>query len=156
MPNEFDAGTLGLAQNYLSAITYNKFPVIEHRRLRPIRVPSLGDRSPTDLTWYSHSVNVSLSRLWGRHTLKFGGDYRQIGAQSFSRGQPAGSFYTKNFTRGPNPNIAGRRRATRSRAICSAYPNSGSITVGTPADFYVNYVAGYAQDDFRVTSAADA
>jgi hypothetical protein len=152
VPNGFDAGTLGFAQNYLSAITYNKFPVMNidgYGRSASV----FGDRSPTDLTWYSQGANASLSHLWGRHTLKLGGDFRRIGAQSFSRGQPAGSFsFTKNFTQGPNPNIAGTTAGDAFASYLLGYPASGSITVGTPADFYVNYFAGYAQDDFRVSS----
>ena len=40
----------------------------------------------TDSSFYSHSANVSLSRLAGRHTVKVGGDYRLIGMQRLRPG----------------------------------------------------------------------
>ena len=90
----------------------------------------------------------------GRHTVKAGADYRLIGADFYAYGQSSGSFsFTRGFTQGPNPNVRRRPRATRSPASCSAIPSSGDITVGTPNSFYVHYMAGYAQDDFRVTNA---
>jgi hypothetical protein len=152
VPNAFDPASLGFSPNFINAITYDKFPSILIQGYGSVNFDTFGDRSPQDTTYYSHNLNASVSRFFGSHTLKFGGDYRLIGMKLFARGQPSGNFdFTPAFTRGPNPLVGG----TTAHALASfllGYPATGDITVGTPNDFYIHYLAGYAQDDYRITS----
>ena len=46
--------------------------------------------------------------------------------------------------------------APASPPCCSAYPTGGSMTVGTNFYNYVRYYGIFVQDDFRITSQADA
>ena len=149
---EVRPATLGFSQNFLSAIPFNKFPVFGIGGYGTVNFDTFGDRDPQDTTFYGHSVNASVSKLLGRHTLKGGFDFRIIGMSLFARGQPSGRFFfDSGFTRGPSPLHSGDNPHALASFLLG-FPSSGDITIGTPNDFYINYYAGYAQDDFRVNS----
>ena len=46
-----------------------------------------GERPINNLTYYSWDANASMSKLIGRHTVKFGASYRKIGAENFNPSQ---------------------------------------------------------------------
>ena len=79
----------------------------------------LGDRALTDITYFSHGANGSVSRLMGRHTLKAGADYRILGIDALSYGQTAGSFTFNGQFTGSNANnpSATSRSLSRSSAL---------------------------------------
>jgi hypothetical protein len=152
IPNEFDPATLGFSQNFLGAIPFKKFPVFSIGGYGTSNFDTFGDRDPQDTTYYGHSVNASISKLLGRHTLKGGFDFRVIGMKLFARGQPSGRFFFNGgFTTGPIAQEGGNNQNALASFLLG-FPSSGDITIGTPNNFYINYYAGYAQDDFRVNS----
>ena len=66
----------------------------------------------------------------------------------------AGTFnFTQAFTQGPNPNTASTAAGDAIASFLLGYPASGSVQVATPGHFFVDYYAGYIQDDYRVSSA---
>lgn len=153
---DFDPATLGFNPAFSSAIQTKKFPIVnitDYYQLGAI------DPSPRNL--YSWSANGTVSKLVGRHTFKGGVDYRTIGidTQSFSGG--AGVFnFDRRYT-GANPNANGVNGASPSgNALASlllGYPTGDSgnlsrILVSEPANYFLHYVGGYFQDDFRVSS----
>ena len=156
VPNAFDPATLNFSPAFTDLIPFKKFPSINIAGYGSVNFDTFGDRDPQDTTYYSHNFNASVTRSVGSHTLKAGGEYRLIGMELVARGQPSGDFeFTSGFTRGPNPLVGG----TTAHALASfllGYPASGSIVVGAPNDFYIRYYAGYAQDDYRVTSKLTA
>jgi trimeric autotransporter adhesin len=150
IPNPFDPSTLGFSQDFLDAITYNKFPVFGISGYGTSNFDTFGDRSPQDTTFYGHNFNASVSKLLGRHTLKGGFDFRVIGMKLFARGQPSGRFFfDADFTRGPD--AQGGLGGSSLASFLLGYPASGDVTIGSPNNFYINYYGGYAQDDFRIT-----
>src|SRR5215813_3662148 len=152
IPNQFDPSTLGFSQNFLSAIPFKKFPVFGISGYGTVNFDTFGDRSPQDTTFYGHSVNASVSKLLGRHTLKGGFDFRVIGMKLFARGQPSGQFFfDSGFTRGPTPLTGGALQNSLARCLLGV-PSSGDITMGAPNNFFINYYAGYFHDDFRVNT----
>jgi hypothetical protein len=152
IPNKSDPATLGFSQSFLSAIPYKKFPVFGISGYGTDNFDTFGDRDPQDTTFYGHSVNASVSKLVGSHTLKGGFDFRVIGMKLFARGQPSGRFFfDSGFTKGPDA-VGGATVLQHSLAsFLLGYPSSGDITIGSPNNFFINYYAGYFQDDFRVT-----
>ena len=64
--------------------------------------------------WYSWSANGTLSRLFGRHTLKAGADYRLIGIQTQSFAGGAGDFRFDRFYTSSNPLTNGTSGTTPS------------------------------------------
>ena len=93
----------------------------------------------------------------GRHTLKFGGDYRQIGVDALLSGQTSGDyFFDRQFTQGPNPLVAGTNAGSRLASLLLGVPvrrsgfgehDSGHDAAGACSSATTR---GYAQDDFRV------
>ena len=118
----------------------------QHHRLQRPRATAARART----THVTQTANASVSQLKGSHTIKFGGEYRRIGADVRSFSSSAGTYsFTQAFTRADADGVAA---ATRSPASCSATPASGSIVYATPAEYLVDYYAAYAQDEWRVSS----
>jgi hypothetical protein len=151
VPLDFDLASLGFSPSYVSLVPRQKFPRITidgYGRSGTVT----GDRSPQDTTFYGQNANVSFTRFVGSHEIKTGGDYRLIGMKLFAQGQSSGVFnFTKGFTQGPNPLTASATAGDAFASFLLGFPASGSITVATPNDFFINYYAAYAQDNWRVT-----
>ena len=152
VPEAFDPATLGFSQAFVNAVLFKKFPSISVQGYDQNRFNMFGDRDPQDTTYYGHNVNASMSKLFGRHTLKFGGDFRIIGMKLFARGQPSGFFsFTRGFTQGPDPNSGAANTGDAIASLLLGFPASGNVPIATPNNFYINYYGGYVQDDFRIS-----
>lgn len=89
--------------------------------------------------YYQYGTNGTLSKLAGRHSYKFGGDYRRLGVKSLNYGASTGSY---TFT--------GTYSGNALADLLLGYPQSGNIPLNGQLDGFVDYVAGYAQDDWRI------
>ena len=140
----FDAATLGFPSTLVDAMTFNTFPNVSITGYN-----GLGNNGPSRNTHMVQTVNASVSRLMGSHTLKFGGEYRRMGADVRSFSSSAGSYnFTQSFT-------AAAPTASGGDAFASfllGYPASGSIVYASPAEYLVDYYAGFVQDEFRAGS----
>ena len=154
---DFDPATLGFASAFSNAIQTKKFPIVNLNS----DYYQLGAIDPTDRNWYSWSANGTVSKLVGRHTFKAGVDYRNIGNETQSYSGGAGNFnFDRRYTSAV-PTANGVNGATPSgNALASlllGYPsgdpgNLSRILVSEPANYFVNYLGGYIQDDFRISS----
>ena len=84
----FDPATLGFSPNFISLIpsdpNAHKFPGGDIEGYDQAAGQTFGAITPNALNYYSSSVNGTFSRFVGTHTIKFGGDYRKVGADFFS------------------------------------------------------------------------
>ena len=141
---EFDAATLGLPSALVDAMTFNTFPNVSVTGYN-----GLGNNGPNRTTHRTQTANAALSWLNGSHTIKFGGEYRRIGAGTRSFSASAGTYsFTQSFT-APTPTASG---GDAFASFLLGYPASGSIVHATPATYAVDYYAGYLQDEFRASS----
>jgi hypothetical protein len=150
---EFDPSRLGFDETYLRAMQVKKFPIGSIADYE-----SFGAVDATPRIWDSWSVNGAWSRLVGRHTAKFGFDFRLLGVatQSFSGG--AGDLRFDRFYTSANPLANGT--STSGNALASfllGYPsgdpgNQSRLSVSSPLNAFVKYYGLYAQDDFRASS----
>ena len=150
-PAPFDPAALGFDPAYLNRVPLRKFPgigVAEYGRGGSL----VGDRSQEKATYYSHDVSASLSRLVGRHTLKFGGDYRLTGVRFHNLGGTGSFSFQRDFTLGPDPNAPAAATGDALATFLLGYPSSGGITIGSPIDVSLRYWSGFVQDELRVTS----
>ena len=146
-----DAGSLGLPASYVSALRYNTFPRITVNGYGG--TPLLGYTGPSQAMYISQNANATVSKFIGHHTTKIGVEYRRIGADVLVYGNSAGNFsFTNGFTQGPNPNTGSATGGDAFASFLLGYPASGDIAVATPGHYFLNYYAGYVQDDFRATS----
>ena len=138
----FDAASLGLPAALVSAMTFNTFP-----NMTITGYNGVGNNGPTKATHTTQTANASVSRFMGSHTLKFGAEYRRIGASVMAYSSSAGAYtFTQAFT-AANPTAAG---GDAFASFLLGYPSSGSIVSATPAQYLIDYYAGYVQDEFRV------
>src|SRR5260370_35170202 len=98
-----------------------------------------GERPINNITYYSWDANTSISKLWGRHTAKFGASYRKIGVKNLNPGQSSGSFFFDGQFTSADPLQADDRDPYALAAFLLGYPSSGSIPVSAPINAYINY-----------------
>ncbi len=148
----FDPGTLGFAPSFVSQVPEKKFPYFAIGTYgTDYNGYMFGERPINNLTYYSWDANASMSKLIGRHTVKFGASYRKIGAENFNPSQSSGRyFYDGLFTSADYLNPTNDNPHSLASFLLG-YPSEDSfITVASPTNAYINYYAGYIQDDFRV------
>jgi hypothetical protein len=116
-------------------------------------MPTLGS-TRTFTAETQHSVMVALTKIMGRHSLKFGVDYRLHRWNQNAPGSAApGNFsYNNTFTRSdPFTNSTGNTSGTSMASLLLGVPASGSLGYTSPLSLQNHYFAGYIQEDFRVT-----
>ncbi|MGE3956988.1 MAG: carboxypeptidase regulatory-like domain-containing protein [Vicinamibacterales bacterium] len=136
LPEAFDAG--GLFNN--AALTgqmsdLNRFPTMSFQNV----YKGTGWTNRQDNRYYQWGFNGVMARLAGTHNLKFGGDFRRIGAKSLNYGPSTGTF---TFT--------GTYSGNQIADLLLGYPQSGNVPLNQQLNGYVDYYAGFAQDDWRV------
>jgi hypothetical protein len=159
LTQEFDPASLGFNSAFVNAMAVKKFPVARIEGYGESGVStSIGALPPVDRRWWSWSVNGSYSRFVGAHTLKGGADFRRAGLDGYRPGQASGDFrFDRRFT-SSNPFSNGT--ATSGNAFASfllGFPTAASdnlsfVPIAAPLQVFENYIAGYFQDDWRITS----
>ena len=147
---DFDPSQLGFSSAFLNAQQVSKFP-----RGTVADYEGFGAVDPTPRIWDTWSVNSTVSRLVGRHTLKAGAELRVLGVdtQPFTGG--SGDLRFDRFYTSANPLANGT--ATSGNAIASlllGYPsgdpgNQSQISISSPFSAFVKYYGAFVQDDFR-------
>ena len=149
----FDPGTLGFSPSFVSEVPIKKFPYFGIGAYgTDYNGYMFGERPINNRKYYSWDANASVSKLWGRHTAKFGASYRKIGLETLPAGQSSGRFFFDGQFTSADPVNPTNTDPYALAAFLLGYPSDGDIGVVTPTNIYINYYAGYAQDDFRVNS----
>jgi trimeric autotransporter adhesin len=158
---DFDPSSLGFSPAFTSGLQVPKFPQVrmtDYNSSDYTRVAGAID--PTDRNWHSWGVNGALTKLVGRHTLKFGADFRWIGLDFQSFEDTSGDFRFDRSTTGANPLINGVDGANPSgNAFASfllGYPSGlvgeeSRVGLSNPLQVFTKYYGFYAQDDFRAS-----
>ncbi|MDQ3685801.1 MAG: TonB-dependent receptor, partial [Acidobacteriota bacterium] len=160
----FDATSIGFAPAFSAARPISIVPRITFSDPNG-GIPEFGSRNPNSNITNSFSVPVYLTKIAGKHTFKFGGEYRR-----FQVNQSGGSFnfgggafcFTNQFTaRDPqNRNsggaafadlLLGAPTANRGFAECGGNAPVTQLENISPTTFEWGYYAAYVQDDFKVT-----
>ena len=85
-----------------------------------------GDRTPFD----SFQIFGSLTKIKGKHTLKFGADVREARESSASYGNSSGSYtFASDYTKGPLDNSTSAPLGQDLAALILGYPTSGNFQV---------------------------
>ncbi|MFN7916509.1 MAG: carboxypeptidase regulatory-like domain-containing protein [Vicinamibacterales bacterium] len=135
LPYEFDAAGLFNNPSLTSQMSdLNRFPTLSITGYK-----GAGWTNRQANGYYQYGFNGALTKLAGTHSYKFGGDYRKIGATSLNYGASTGSY---TFT--------GTYSGNALADLLLGYPQSGNVPLNVELDGYVNYLAGFAQDDWHV------
>ncbi|MEA2463139.1 MAG: hypothetical protein QOJ98_886, partial [Acidobacteriota bacterium] len=137
-------GSLGFASNYASAVAENDvFPDV-----RFDDVQDVGGWGGIPTRWKSpYSINGTLSKLMGSHSLKVGADLRRIGVATATESAMTGRFdFNRLFT--SNAGVGGHELAS----VLLGVPASGSVPANRGEyEWFTKYYGAYVQDDWRVS-----
>ncbi|HZB44998.1 MAG TPA: hypothetical protein VE360_07135, partial [Pyrinomonadaceae bacterium] len=160
----FDATSLGFSPAFSAARPISIVPRITFSDPNG-GIPEFGSRNPNSNITNTWSVPAYLTKIAGRHTFKFGGEYRR-----FQVNQSGGSFnfgggafcFTNQFTnRDPQDRnsggaafadlLLGAPTANATFTQCNGNAGVTQLENISPTTFEWAYLAGYVQDDFKVT-----
>ena len=144
----FDNSTLGFPAQFVSAIRIPMFPTI-----------TMSSYTGTSGQSYllngndSHSLLTSLTKIHGKHTFMFGTDVRLHLINFFNVQASSGTYnFTLAQTQGPNPNVASAIAGNALASFLVGAGNSGTMPIGSGNELRDWYMAGYALDNYQVTS----
>ncbi|MBI4891974.1 MAG: TonB-dependent receptor [Acidobacteria bacterium] len=143
----FAPSTLGLPKYIDTAVDFLIFPgftVTDYR--------GLGGGDYRQNAFMSYTAIGSLTKTHGKHTMKMGSEVRMLRVNT-NEGRSAGSFsFSRGMTQGPNPTQSSSAAGNGFASFLLGAGSSGSLqatykNVATQSF----YVAGYFQDDWRLT-----
>ena len=143
----FSAGidTLGFSPNYTNALSQKDvFPDV---RFDDATV-DVGGWGAIPNRWKSpYSINGSLSKLMGSHSVKVGADMRRMGVATVSDTQMGGRFDFNSLFTSRN-GVGGHELAS----VLLGVPYSGLVPFDDgPFEWFTKYYGAYVQDDWRVS-----
>lgn len=146
--------SLGFSSNYVNAI--NEAGRTMFPELLFDDIDTVGGWGGDLTRWTGrYAVNATLTKLLGSHSIKAGGDFREMGIQVTTELSPnsggrflAGSFeFNRLFT--SRSGVGGHDFAS----LLLGVPVDGSVPFNAgEGDWFTRYYGGYVQDDWRVTS----
>lgn len=138
-------GSLGFASNYVNAVAEKDvFPSLGFTD----GVQSVGGWGGGPVRWESpYSINGTLSKLMGSHSLKIGADVRKLGVDLATESAMTGSF-TFNRLFSSNLGVGGHELAS----VLLGAPAGGSVPFNRGnGNWFTTYYGAYIQDDWRVS-----
>ena len=146
----FDLTSLGLPASLANSVYYKTFPATSISNYQGLGTTSNGDLlRRADLT---HALQGSVTFLRGAHTIKTGADYRLSRYNDIQASDVTPSFsFGPNWTQ-MNSATAGATSGWALATFLLGYPTSGTYTSPTSIAIQYHYIAGYIQDDWRVTN----
>ncbi len=143
----FDPRTLGFDPSFTNDITRDKFP-----EFNAAGYPSMGHAPWNERVWGSYSMNGTVSKLAGRHSLKMGASFRRMWVNSLPWGEASGDFsFNRQFTRGPDPLSPARASGSSIAEQMLGYPSRGEAAWASNLEYSLHYFGAYIQDDVRAT-----
>ena len=142
----FDTSALGYPSNVTSLLSENAFPAVTMSGYQ-----NLGHGSASATKHVGQTANLTVSKFMGSHSIKMGGDYRRISAETAPPNTMSFAFTTA-YTQGPNPNTASAVAGDAFAGFLLGYPATGEFNTTTSGLYYLDYYSGYVQDDWRTSS----
>lgn len=145
-PQRFSGGigSLGFSSNYVNALAEKDiFPSLGFDD-----VMSVGGWGGGPVRWNSpYSINGTLSKLWGSHSLKAGADVRRLGVELATESSMGGAFsFNRLFT--SNNGAGGHELAS----VLLGVPVGGAVPFNRGFfEWFTTYYGAYLQDDWRVS-----
>ena len=142
----YDSTTLGLPA-YLSAAAPRKILP----RISFSTFTALGDTAGVEFPFDTFQIFESLTKIQGKHTLKFGFDLRQQRESQINYGYSNGTFvFGNNWTNGPLDNSPSAPIGQDFAAFLLGMPTSGQYDLNAARTNKNHYYAFFFHDDYRV------
>lgn len=141
----FDFTTLGLPASLKGSSTKNVFPRIDLSTYSDFG-DSGGDKTPFD----TFQIFESITKLTGKHSLKFGADLRKQIESSNAFGNSSGNYaFNTDWTRAAS-NAASAPIGQDLAGLLLGLPTGGNFQVNASRTNQSYYYATFLQDDWRV------
>jgi hypothetical protein len=112
----------------------------------------LGDSVGGGSTFNIYTVQSTLTKLTGRHSWRFGYDFRSYRENSFGAGHAAGRYdFGQNFTRGPLDNSTSAAVGQSLASFLLGVPTGGTIERNAARSNQTLYNGMFVHDDWKVT-----
>ena len=134
-------GIKGIAQN-------SNFPEIDMTGGDRVNFPMLGYQANDVLAGNAYQLTDSFSWLRGRHSVKFGFDYRFNGLNARNNAGPGRFNFGADVSGLPDFNQTGHPFASMLLGLV----NSASVNVDTPVGSQFHMYSAFVQDDWKVSS----
>ncbi len=113
----------------------------------------LGDSVGGGSTHNIYAVQSTLTKITGRHSLRFGYDFRSYRENGFGAGHAAGRYdFANTFTRGPLDNSAGAAVGQSLASFLLGQPTGGLIDRNAARSNQTLYHGMFFHNDWKVTS----
>jgi hypothetical protein len=150
----FNLSSLNLPGSYVAAVSpqFPAFNISDITGTAYVNGPNGGDDIAQIQPRNVFATKGSISDQIGKHSVKFGGDWRIL---DFNEGQnttASGSFaFNRGFTQGPNPSQASATSGYGVASFLLGDAASGSVNLVNPISTRGLYYAAFIQDDWKVT-----
>jgi len=142
----FDSTSLGFPAALSAAAPFRVLP-----RITFARFTGVGDSGPRSFPFDSFQIFETLTKITGKHSLKFGADLRQLRESDFNYGFSNGTFaFATDWARGPLDNAAPAPLGQDLAAFLLGLPTGGQYDIAAARTNLSNYYAFFFQDDYRV------
>ena len=143
----FDQRTLGFPDSLVRQYQIPVFPSVTVETYA-----AEGNQSYLNNGNDTHSFLASLTKVAGKHSMKFGTDVRLRRINFFNVSGAGGTYnFPRAFTNGPNPNVTSITGGNGAASLLLGY-GTGSASTQAGADLQDWYFGGYLQDDWKVTN----
>lgn len=141
----FNVGSLGFPSSFVSQIQAPIFPAFNFSTLTSLAPGGVGQT-----IFHSKNFLVGVSKFLGRHSVKFGFDYRRINNDGISFPNTSFSF-DNSFTRASQVPTAANGADLASMLL--GLPSGGNASRVVGVQQFVDYYGGYVHDDFRINDS---
>ncbi len=115
------------------------------------RFTGVGDTGPRQFPFDSFQLFEAFTKVTGKHSLKFGGDIRQLRESDFQFGFSNGTFaFGNNWTQGPLDNSPSAPLGQDLAGFLLGLPTGGQYDIAAARSNLSNYYAFFLQDDVRL------
>lgn len=143
----FNVASLGFSNAFVKDIPSQTFPNVAMQTAY-----SLGTNNNFNYVHHSKNLGITVSKYLGRHTLKFGYDFRRLNDDGLDYGNSSGAFtFDNRFTRANSNSNTSASGADMADLLLGAMAGATGF-IPTKLFEYINYNGLYVQDDFRVNS----
>jgi hypothetical protein len=149
----FDLSSLGFSQSLINMIkSTTNYAGVTFPAISVDQFSGAGSGGGSTDSNYSHDLAATLTRIHGNHSLHIGAEYRLYRDNAFAFGNVAPSFTFSNTYTKATDTAAGAPMGQGLAAMLLGIPSGGQVSVNTSYADQSQYLAGFVQDDWRVTS----
>ncbi|HYI95578.1 MAG TPA: TonB-dependent receptor, partial [Bryobacteraceae bacterium] len=149
-----DLTTLGFPQAVQSAASQQnlEFPDIQFAGNTNLTKLGQATFSTLNMVPYSHIIRPDVTKVFSRHTVKFGGEFRKLFMNFRQHGQPSGSYtFNSGYTQRVIGAAASQTQGNGFASFLLGIANNGNMEHTYATASASEYFGLYVQDDWKVS-----